>query len=59
MNTFNPNDTWLAMRETSKPGYWSSIQNQIKDTDKEFQMNNDLQMLRSGKAKKIKSNTTT
>ena len=57
--TFNPTDTWNAMRETSKPGYWTMMNQQTKDINDENTMNNDLMLLRSGKAKKIKSNTTT
>ena len=59
MGTLNFAQIPQAVIATNKPGYWTSLQNTNNEYKTEEQTNADLDMLRSGKAKRIKSNTTT
>ena len=59
MGTLNFAQIPQAVITANKPGYWTSLQNTNNEYNTEQQTNADLDMLRSGKAKKIKSNTTT
>ena len=48
-----------AVISANQPNYWNQLQNTNNEYQKEKQTEDDLSTLRSGKAKKIKSNTTT
>lgn len=59
LGSFNFAQIPQAVIAINKPGYWEQLQNENSGYETEKRINEDLGILRSGKAKKIKSNTTT